>query len=197
LFKSFLEAPLSEYHLLSFGASLSHERSTSSILFNAQDCQPLSPECENASPTLSRTKEVESNDLLHVFLKDSWFVNDKLSVFPGIALFANDSTNESFIEPRFALEYSAREDLILSFGAGLNHQSAEQIQLSELYGNPELESIESVQKVRLTGLKHLFEKRSESGLLAGYRSPWPMPRVKIIAMKKITHLLSVNRTTFL
>jgi len=58
----------------------------------------------------------------HVFLKDSWYVTDKLTVYPGLSAHNSDLTDESFIEPRFALEYAARDDLIWSAGGEEFHQ---------------------------------------------------------------------------
>ncbi len=56
---------------------------------------------------------------MHASVKDSWYLNDQFTLFPGLSVSAEDYLDGDSVEPRFAIEYTPRDELILSAANGL------------------------------------------------------------------------------
>ena len=108
---------------------------------------PGGTEFEPERPITGAQRLVTSNNATineyHVFVQDSWFITDALSIYPGLVVFGEDYLDTSFVEPRLALEYLLADDWLLSAGVGLYHQTPGIIETDKVFGNPKLDYIES------------------------------------------------------
>lgn len=152
--KSHVEWAIGEHHDLSMGGQIQREKYIVDLDFNVPVCTEFEADCNltNAERILLNVHDTITSG--QFFIKDNWYINDRLTLFPGVVVQTEDLQNNTFIEPRIALEYSLTEDLTLTMGAGLYHQSPGIEQLDETIGNPELKYIESTQF--LVGLKKEF-----------------------------------------
>jgi len=77
---------------------------------------------------------------------------------------SEDYLDESFVEPRFSLEYAHRDDLIFSFGTGLYRSMPDYSEINEVFGNPDLEYIDSIHAV--LGVQKFFDSGTELKMMS-------------------------------
>lgn len=155
--KSHLMVPLSNDHELMLGGDLSRLVADVELDLNDPACTEFEPDCRfTGADRLAVTETVHVN-VAHGFLKDSWYVNDKLTLYPGLSFQTEDYTDKHFVEPRFTMEYAVRDDLILSAGLGIYHQMPEFSQVNAVLGNPELDHISATHSV--LGVEKLFSNK--------------------------------------
>jgi len=147
LLKSHATVPLSENYDIKFGASMTDVKADIEFAFNDPGCTEFEPGCTFSNAERLETKEKLDVKLGHAFLKNQLYVTDKLTLFPGLSMQTDDLLDEQFVEPRFALEYAWRDDLVFSAAVGQYHQIPALEQVNAVFGNPELEHIESNQAV--------------------------------------------------
>jgi len=147
LLKSHTTIPLSDQHDLKFGASLTHADVDIAIAFNDPGCTEFESDCSVTGAERLETIETLKINAYDLFLKDNWYLTDKLTLYPGLAFQSEDLLDKQVLEPRFALEYEWRDDLIFGFALGQYHQLPSFDQINKVFGNPELEYIESNQAV--------------------------------------------------
>ncbi|MBX2884572.1 MAG: TonB-dependent receptor [Granulosicoccus sp.] len=154
LLKSRARLDLSERHEIVAGAQVSRSEADIDVEFNAPACSEFEADCQISNA--DRLSTVETIDLTAVqaYVQDSWSVTDQLTLFPGITVHTENYLDEQFVEPRLALEYSLSDSLILSAGSGIYHQFPGFLEVNRVFGNPDLEYIESVQGV--VGLQKTF-----------------------------------------
>jgi len=152
--KSHFNVALGESHDLKLGADITYTNFDLDLDFNVPTCTEFETDCTltEAERVATTANEKITNGLF--FIKDNWYVNDRLTVFPGITFQFDDYLDKSYVEPRFALEYSLSDTLTLSGGLGLYHQSPNIDQITQDIGNPDLDYIESTQAV--VGLEKKF-----------------------------------------
>ena len=154
LSKAQITLPIGEDHDISIGGEVAREDYAIDLNFNVPICTEFEPDC-----TLSDAERVALNvdDSVNTgkfFIKDNWYVTDRLTLFPGLAIQTEDLLDKTFVEPRFALEYALADDLTLTAGAGIYHQRPGYGQVDSTLGNPNLKYIESTQV--LLGLQKTF-----------------------------------------
>ncbi len=142
-----LDMTLADNHDLSIGGRVAYNDYEVDLDFNVPLCTEFEPDC-----TLTEAERIAVNiddnaTFLNFFVKDNWYVTDKLTLFPGISLQSDNALDKSFVEPRVALEYAVSDSLVLSAGAGIYHQLPYFDQFDDELGNPDLDYIESVQAV--------------------------------------------------
>jgi hypothetical protein len=147
LLKSHLDFPLNEQHDVKLGFSATRIDASFDIAFNDPGCTEFEADCQVTGAERLTTAESLIVHTGQIFAKDSWYVTDSLTLFPGVTLQAEDYLGKQFVEPRFALEYSLSDDLIFSAGTGVYHQLPGFVETNKVFGNPDLEYIESVQAV--------------------------------------------------
>jgi len=147
LLKSHVTMPLGTAHDLKVGAALTRLDVDFDIAFNAPACTEFEPECNVTGADRLETNESLIINSGHVFAKDSWYVTDSLTLFPGVSLQTEDYLDKQFIEPRFSLEYSPVDGLIFSAGTGVYHQLPGVVETNEVFGNPDLDYIKSIHGV--------------------------------------------------
>lgn len=102
-------------------------------------CGELDVECiSTGAERLSTTETIDSVGT-RAFVKDNWYVTDRLTLYPGIAFQHEDYLDKHFVEPRFAAEYTLSENTILSAGIGQYQQAPGFIESNKVFGNPELD----------------------------------------------------------
>lgn len=154
--KSHVRIPVSERHELLTGVQFAHVDADITLDLNDPGCTEFEPECRFTGAERLEVDESLSINSAQVFLKDHWYITDRLTLFPGLSAHTDDLTDRSFLEPRFALEYAATDDLVWSAGLGLYHQAPGYDQINEVLGNPDLKHIRSVHGV--VGVEKSFEK---------------------------------------
>lgn len=141
LVKSHLTHAINDNHEVKIGAALSRTDVSFDIALNAPACTEFEPDCLYTGAERLDVTETAKVNSLQAFIKDSWYVNDKLTVFPGVSLQREDYLDKQFIEPRLAIEYALRDDLLLTAGMGIYHQMPEIDQVNSVFGNPDLDYI--------------------------------------------------------
>lgn len=144
-------------HEIKAGVEIQRSDISFDIAFNAPSCSEFEPDCLYTGADRLEVTENAKVNTVKAFIKDSWSVNDRLTVYPGVALQQENYLDKQFIEPRLAFEYALRDDILLTGGFGLNHQMPEVDEVNEVFGNPQLDYIEA---------RHLslgFEKEFSDG----------------------------------
>lgn len=143
LLKSHITVHATEAHELKLGAEIEHADVSFDIALNAPACSEFEPDCLFTGAQRLEVTEKAKINTFKAFVKDSWSINDRLTVYPGIALQQENYLDKKFLEPRLAFEYSLRDDLLLKGGLGLNHQMPSVDEVNEIFGNPQLDYIEA------------------------------------------------------
>ncbi len=138
LVKSHATLQVNDKHVLKLGAEYSNTDTSFDIDFNAPTCTDFEPDCLYTGAERLRVTEKANINTLKVFAKDTWYVNDQLTVIPGVAVQREDYLDNSFVEPRLALEYAIADDLLLTAGMGVYHQMPDIDQVNDVFGNPKL-----------------------------------------------------------
>jgi len=139
LLKSHATYALSPKHDVSIGAQVMSQSIDLDIEFSIPRCGEFDVGCFFTG-TERRTQRL--NDTFtgfSAFLKDSWYVTDKLTLFPGLSFHGEDYLDKEFLEARLAAEYLLNEDTILSAGFGQYNQEPDFIVSSDVFGNPNIE----------------------------------------------------------
>ena len=147
LSKARLNFPLAENHDITVGGSVELTDYLVDLDFNVPVCTEFEAECiltNSERIATSFTQDVTSTQL---YIKDSWYVTDKLTLFPGITLHTEDWLDTQHIEPKFALEYALSDDTVISAGVGVYYQRPYIEQIEETIGNSNLDFVRSTQVV--------------------------------------------------
>ena len=152
--KSRANVPLNEEHEISVGISAVHDKASFDISFSDPACTEFEVDCSISGAEKRETSESVSINLVQMFVKESWFMTDRLTLFPAVALQSEDHLNKRFVEPRISLEYALRDDIILSAGAGIYHQMPDFAQIDKIFGNPGLDYLKAAHGV--VGIQKYF-----------------------------------------
>ncbi len=146
---------LNDSHDLVAGVEIVRDNADIDLELGLPACSEFEPDCRfSGAEQLRLNREIEFNGT-SAYLKDNWYVNDQLTLYPGLAFHTEDLLNEQFVEPRLALEYSVDDSLIFSAGAGVYNQFPGFLESDSVFGNTELEYINSVHG--LLGVQKKFE----------------------------------------
>lgn len=154
LAKSQLTVPVGQAHDITLGGQVTQSKLGLDLEVNAALCTEFETDCNFTAAQRLETHINRTINSQRVFLKDSWYVNDQLTLYPGVTVFREDWLDKTHAEPRFALEYALSDDLTLNAGAGVYHQMPSFEQFDKVFGNPELKYIKSTHA--LIGLEKKF-----------------------------------------
>lgn len=157
--KSHFELPLNNEHTLKLGVRASRVDADIKVAFNDPGCTEFEPDCSISNAERLFVDESVQINGLKFFVKDNWYINDKLTLFPSLVFRTEDYLDEQSVEPRFSLEYAHRDDLIFSAGTGLYRAMPDYHEINEVFGNPELEYIDSIHGV--IGVQKFFGPGTE------------------------------------
>ena len=135
-----VETPLNASHDLKSGVELSNMQAAVAIAFSDPACTEFEADCSLSGAERISTERTFSVNRVHLFAKDQWYLNDRLTLMPGLVWQGDDYLDDYYFEPRLALEYSAGDSTVFSLGAGLYHQMPQFQQIDAVFGNPDLES---------------------------------------------------------
>jgi hypothetical protein len=155
MLKSHVNYSVGSDHDVTVGAEITKTDFIIDLDFNVPTCTEFEADCTLTDAERIAISVDDSVTFGSFFIKDSWYVNDSLTLFPGITLQSEDYLDKSFVEPRFALEYALSDSLTLSAGIGLYHQAPAFEQIEETIGNRQLDYVESRQAV--IGLSKAFD----------------------------------------
>lgn len=147
ILKSHVNIPVADGHELKLGVEAVEIKADLELAFNDPGCTEFEAECSLTGADRLSTKESLNINGYSAFLKDTWHVNDRLTLFPSVVVHGENYLDKSFIEPRFSMEYSISDDLILSAGAGVYNSMPNYFQVNKVFGNPNLDYIKSEQGV--------------------------------------------------
>ena len=147
--------PLGNDHRIAVGGIWETNQADYDLSFKDPGCTEFDVDC-----SVTDAQRLESARKLTVqewelFVEDTWFLNDRLSITPGLSLHTEDYLDKSFLEPRFRVEYETAPDWILTTGLGQYHQFPEFGQVEQVFGNPNLNHSESNHAV--VGLEHFMD----------------------------------------
>ena len=147
--------PLGSDHRLAIGGIWETSRADYDLNFKDPGCTEFDVDCSvtDAQRLASARKLTVKN--WELFVEDTWFLNDHLSITPGVSFHTEDYLDKSFLEPRFRVEYETAPDWILTAGMGQYHQFPEFGQVEQVFGNPDLNHRESNHAV--LGLEHFMD----------------------------------------
>lgn len=130
---------LSDNHDLIVGAQVAREKVDLDLALSLPVCGELDADCIlTGSERLTSQKKFNFTGI-RAYVKDNWYVTDKLTLYPGLSFQSEDLLDKQFIEPRMALEYSLSDDTILSAGVGQYQQAPDYLESDDVFGNPDIE----------------------------------------------------------
>lgn len=147
MLKSHLSASLGSDHDVTLGAQATRTDFSLDLDFNVPLCTEFESDCTLTESERLARSIVDTTTFGHVFIKDSWYITDNLTLFPGLTFQYDNYLDKSYVEPRLALEYALSDTLSLSAGVGLYHQAPDFGEIDEELGNDRLDYIESTQAV--------------------------------------------------
>jgi len=144
LLKSHAFYSLNDRHDITFGGLVVRSDIDLDVTFSLPPCGEFEPECFSTGVEQKTETLDEAFTGVEAFIKDNWYVTDKLTLYPGLAFHGEDYLDKQFIEPRLAAEYALNDSTLLTAGVGLYNQSPDYVVSSEVFGNPDIEYAKSV-----------------------------------------------------
>jgi len=129
---------LNSQHDVAVGAQVERGKAELDITAGLPPCGELDSDCLLTGAEQATLSEKFDYTATQAYIKDNWYVTDKLTLYPGIAFQSENIRNNQFIEPRFSAEYALSEQTILSAGAGQYQQPPDYLDSSKEFGNPDL-----------------------------------------------------------
>lgn len=137
--KSHASYSLNDSHDISVGGQFKRSTVDVDAALSIPVCGELDPDCFITGSELIITKLTLNLNDISAFLKDSWYVTDRLTLYPGVAFQDDDYLNKQFVEPRFAAEYALSDETVLTAALGQYHQAPDIVESNTDLGNPELD----------------------------------------------------------
>jgi len=144
MLKSEASYVLNDNHELIVGGQLARYAVDLDLELSIPTCGELDVDCLITGAESRSTDRSFNVNAARAYVKDNWYLTDKLTLFPGLAFQAEDYLDEQHVEPRLALEYSISNSTILSAGFGQYNQAPGSIESDEVFGNPNLKYTESL-----------------------------------------------------
>jgi outer membrane receptor protein involved in Fe transport len=139
---------------LLIGGTWATSRADYDLNFKDPGCTEFDVDCSVTDAQRLASAKTLTVQNWELFVEDTWFLNDHLSVTPGVSFHTEGYLDKSFLEPRFRVEYETAPDWILTTGIGQYHQFPEFGQVEQVFGNPNLDHRESNHVV--LGLEHFM-----------------------------------------
>jgi len=139
ILKSRASYALTNRHDLTVGAQLKYGEVDLDITASLPACGELDPDCFVTGVEKVTLTEKFKYSATQAYVKDNWYVTDRLTLYPSVAIQAENIRSNQFIEPRFAAEFALSEKTIFSAGVGQYRQPTDYLESSKEYGNPDLE----------------------------------------------------------
>ena len=137
--KSHARYALNSRHDLTTGGQVQQGKTDIDASLAIPPCGELDAECFFTDAERISTKETIKSTGIRAFIKDNWYVTDRLTLYPGLAFQRNNYLNKQFVEPRFAAEYTLNEDTVLSAGVGQYQQAPDLEESNDAFGNRNLD----------------------------------------------------------
>jgi len=139
LLKSHASYSLNSRHDLTLGAQIQRGKADVSVSAGIVPCGELDSECVFTGAETLTFEETINSTSTRAFVKDNWYITDRLILYPGLAFQYEDYLDKQFIEPRIAAEYTLKENNILSAGLGQYQQAPAFLDSNKTFGNPDLD----------------------------------------------------------
>ena len=154
-------------HALLAGASMLNVRTELDLDIKNPLCggQKTTPDCDLSSAPRLQLKDTITANFWELYVSDRWRVAPQWILAGGLRWSHDDYLDESFTEPRVALEWDAAEGRVLTVGWGEHHQFPRGEQVIDKFGNPNLSHIRA--QHRVLGIEQRFAS-VWSAKLAGY-----------------------------
>ncbi|MEE9333969.1 MAG: TonB-dependent receptor [Granulosicoccaceae bacterium] len=138
LLKSHANYALTSRHDLAAGARITRQDIDLDVSFSLPPCGEFEVECLFTGVEKQTEKLDDSFTSVSAFVKDNWYVTDRLTLYPGLTFHTENYLDRQFVEPRLAAEYSLSESTILSAGLGQYNQAPDYVVSSKVFGNPDI-----------------------------------------------------------
>jgi len=155
LLKSHAKIDINDSHDLEFGGQVLRANADANLSLNNDPCSELEFNCTPLNidaPSTSGTQNLVSSDsrktssvknikytAYRAFIKDNWTINDRFTLYPGIALHGEDQLDKQFVEPRLSMEFSLNQSTLLTAGLGQYQQAPGFLESDAVFGNPNLD----------------------------------------------------------
>ncbi len=139
MLKSHANYALNSQHDLTIGAQITKQDIDLNVSFSLPPCGEFEVECFFTGVEKQTEQLNDTYTSTRAFVKDSWFVNDRLTLYPGLSFHTEDYLDKQFVEPRFTAEYALSDDTIISAGLGQYNQAPDYVVSSRVFGNPDIE----------------------------------------------------------
>lgn len=139
ILKSRATYQLNKRHDLSAGLELQRATADLDLNLSITPCGELDVDCIFTGAERLRSNRTVNFTGVRAYVKDNWYLTDKLTLYPGFAYQQEDLNDQQFIEPRLALEYSLSDATTLSAGIGQYQQAPEYLESDSVFGNPDIE----------------------------------------------------------
>ena len=155
LLKSHTSYTLNDNHDISAGIEMERDNIDLDLNLSITPCGELDADCIFTGAERLISKKKFNYNGFRAFLKDTWYITDNLTLYPGLAYQREDYLDKQFIEPRLALEYSLSDDTTLSAGLGQYQQAPDYTESDEVFGNPNIDYIDALHAQ--VGLQRIFK----------------------------------------
>ena len=153
--KSQVDYAMNSNHDFIIGAQIERAEVDLDLALSIPPCGELDVDCILTGSERLTSKKKFNYTGVRAYLKDNWYITDRLTLYPGLAFQAEDILDKQFIEPRLALEYALSDATTLSAGLGQYQQAPDYLESDRVFGNPDLEYINALHAQ--VGVQRFFE----------------------------------------
>jgi TonB dependent receptor len=160
-------------HGLAAGMELQRAEFDYATRVRYRSCSRFSPECEVDRGEMTQANDSAVMDTVSVFIEDRWSVLATLALTLGLRGEHHDYLDESHLEPRLAAQWQVSSNWDAHAQWGRYHQSPRVQEILPVFGNPELEMLQSTHYV--LGVTHRLDARWSWSIDAYYKDMKDLP----------------------
>jgi hypothetical protein len=151
------ERTFADAHGIAAGIEFQRAEFDYSTRVRYRSCSRFSPECDVDRGEMTQANDSAVMDTASVFIEDRWSVLPAVALTVGLRGEYNDYLEESHLQPRLAAQWQMSSNWNAHAHGGLYHQSPRVQEILPVFGNPELEMLESTHYV--LGVTHRIDAR--------------------------------------
>ncbi len=152
-----LERTFVDAHLIAAGIELQRAEFDYATRIRYRSCSRFSPECDVDRGEMTQSNDSAIMNTASLFIEDRWSVRKDLALILGLRAEHNDYLDESHLEPRLAAQWQLKANWDVHAQWGQYHQSPRIQEILPVFGNPDLQMLESTHYV--LGLTHRIDPR--------------------------------------
>jgi hypothetical protein len=161
------ERALSESHFMAAGLEWQRAEFDYATRVRYRSCSRFNPECEIERGEMTEANDSAVMDTASAFIEHRWSAWPAVELTFGLRGEHNDYLDESHVEPRLAAQWRIDSKWDVHAQWGQYHQSPRVQEILPVFGNPELEMLESTHYV--VGVTHRIDARWSWSIDAYYK----------------------------